>query len=524
MPVVEVQDEIEVEPDHVYVIAPDQSLTLNGDVLHPSKPSEPRAQRRPVDVFFRSLAENQRERAIGIVLSGTGTNGSLGLRFIKSEGGIAIAQDPESAGHAGMPQSAIGTGIVDLVLPPEKMAAALIEVVRHPYVRQPEAVEEPDLDGQLAALLSVLRTQTNLDFRPYRRRTLLRRTHRRMGLHQIEHLSAYLERLRGDPKEARALARDLTINVSGFFRDPQAWKILDERVITPLVRERDANSAIRIWVPGCATGEEAYSLSMLIAERAQEARKTFDVRIFATDVSDHILPTARAGLYPASIAADVGADRLERFFAVEDDSYQIKKSLRDAITFAPQNLLQDPPFSRLDLISCRNVLIYLETEVQRKLLALFHFALRENGHLFLGPAETISGQEGLFQPLSKKWRIYRRLGPTRHDIVDFPLVGIDEVSSVAYQPHETPPHERRGQTLNPFQRTLLERYAPASVLIDRHFGAHAFHGPTGDYLQQPGGEPTANLLAWRATASRRRCAGPCKGRSPKTRKSRPPAA
>jgi two-component system CheB/CheR fusion protein len=316
-----------------------------------------------------------------------------------------------------------------------------------------------------------------------------------MGLHQIEHLSAYLERLRGDPKEASALARDLTINVSGFFRDPQAWKILDEQVIAPLVRERDTNSAIRIWVPGCATGEEAYSLSMLIAERAQGARKAFDVRIFATDVSDHLLPMARAGLYPASIAPDVDVGRLERFFDVEEDSYQAKKGLRDTITFAPQNLLQDPPFSRLDLISCRNVLIYLETDVQRKLLALFHFTLREHGHLFLGPAESISGQEGLFHPVSKKWRIYRRLGPTRHDIVDFPLVGAGEVAADAGRPHDPPPHERRGQTVNSFQRTLLERYAPASVLIDRHFGVHAFHGQTGDYLQQPGGEPSANLLA-----------------------------
>ena len=305
MPVVEVQGELTVEANHVYVIAPDQSLELEGDMLRPSKPSEPRAQRRPVDVFFRSLAENQKERAIGIILSGTGTNGSAGLRFIKSEGGIVIAQDPATAAYAGMPRSAINTGMVDLVLPPHRMAEALVDVVRHPYLLQPEAVAQPDSDGQLSELLGLLRTQTNLDFQPYRRQTLLRRTHRRMGLHQIEHLSAYLERLRADPQETTALARDLTINVSGFFRDPQAWKILDERVIAPLVREREANSAIRMWVPGCATGEEAYSLAMLFLARAEEARKAFDLRIFATDVAHHILPTARAGLYSASIAADI---------------------------------------------------------------------------------------------------------------------------------------------------------------------------------------------------------------------------
>ena len=273
MPVVEVQGEITVEANHVYVIAPDQSLELEGDMLRPSKPSEPRAQRRPVDVFFRSLAENQKERAIGIILSGTGTNGSAGLRFIKSEGGIVIAQDPATAAYAGMPRSAINTGMVDLVLPPHRMAEALVDVVRHPYLLLPEAVAQPDSDGQLSELLGLLRTQTNLDFQPYRRQTLLRRTHRRMGLHQIEHLSAYLERLRADPQETTALARDLTINVSGFFRDPQAWKILDERVIAPLVREREANSAIRMWVPGCATGEEAYSLAMLFLAQLRRRGK-----------------------------------------------------------------------------------------------------------------------------------------------------------------------------------------------------------------------------------------------------------
>src|SRR5919106_4073559 len=487
MPVVEVRGEITVEPDHVYVIAPDQSLELNRNVLHPSKPSEPRAQRRPVDIFFRSLAENQRERAIGIVLSGTGTNGALGLRFIKSEGGIAIAQDPATAAYAGMPQSAISTGIVDLVLPPEKMAGALLDVVRHPYVRQPEVVEQLEPDGQLSALLALLRAQTHLNFEPYRRQTLLRRTHRRMGLHQIQHMSAYLERLRADPQEAAALARDLTISVSGFFRDPQAWKVLDEKVIAPLVAERDPNSALRVWVPGCATGEEAYSLAMLIAARAQEARKSFDLRIFATDVADHLLPTARAGLYPASIADDVGANRLELFFELEDDSYQAKKALRDTITFAPQNLLQDPPFSRLDLISCRNLLIYLEPDVQKKVLALFHFALREHGHLFLGPAENISGQENLFHPVTKKWRIYRRVGPTRHDVVDFPLIG---------------PGARIVET------GRWDALAPREA-----------RPPSG-------GAASRRPIFWRsrATACRRRSAAPCRGQWPTTRKSRAPAA
>jgi two-component system CheB/CheR fusion protein len=495
MPTVEVKGDTRIDPNHVYVIAPDQALSLDGDVLQPSKPSEPRAQRRPIDVFFRSLAENQKERAIAIVLSGTGSNGSAGLRFIKAEGGIAIAQDPDTASHSGMPQNAIATGIVDLVLPPEQMAAALVEMVRHPYVRQPEPVQHPELDGHLSEMLALLRSETKLDFQPYRRQTLLRRTHRRMGLHQIRTMGEYLQRLRADPQEVNALAKDLTINVSGFFRDPEAWRVLDEKVLAPLAREREANSRIRMWVPGCATGEEAYSLAMLFFARADEARKSFDLRIFATDVAQHILPLARAGMYPASIAAEIGDDRLERFFETEDDTYLAKKLLRESITFAPQNLLQDPPFSRLDLISCRNVLIYLEPEVQRKLLALFHFALREGGHLFLGSAEGASGQESLFQAVSKKWRIYRRIGPTRHDIIDFPLIGAHaSAAKSAEQADAAAPLVPR-RAVDPFQRALLERFAPASVLIDRHFDAHAFHGATGDYVQQPGGEPTTNLLA-----------------------------
>jgi PAS domain S-box-containing protein len=344
-------------------------------------------------------------------------------------------------------------------------------------------------------MLALLHSETKLDFQPYRRQTLLRRTHRRMGLHQITTLGEYLQRLRADPQEVNALARDLTINVSGFFRDPEGWRVLDEKVLAPLVREREANSAIRIWVPGCATGEEAYSLAMLFFARAEEAKKSFDLRIFATDVAQHVLPLARAGIYPASIAAEIGDDRLERFFEAEDDTYRAKKLLRDSITFAPQNLLQDPPFSRLDLISCRNLLIYLEPEAQRKVLALFHFALREHGHLFLGPAESVSGQENLFQSVSKKWRIYRRIGPTRHDVVDFPLVGAHAgTAKTVEQSHAGAPLGPR-RAVDPFQRALLERFAPASVLIDRHFDAHASHGPTGDYLEQPGGEPTTNLLA-----------------------------
>jgi two-component system, chemotaxis family, CheB/CheR fusion protein len=495
MPVVEIEGSIEVEPDHVYVIAPDQELTIRGGVVHTNKPTAPRGHRHPVDSFFRSLAEDQGERAIAIVLSGTGTNGSLGLRFIKAEGGIAIAQDPESAGFGGMPRSAIGTGIVDLVLAPEKMPEALLSLARHPYVRQPpEAVVEQTPDEQLHALLTLVRTETGRDFGSYRKRTVLRRIHRRMGLHRIESLPSYFERLRDDTDEIKALAADLTINVTGFFRDPEAWSTLSNKVIAPLVRERPTDSSIRVWVPGCSTGEEAYSMAMLIVEHADAVNKTFDLKVFATDVAEGVLAPARAGIYPASISQDVTPELLERWFEPENDTYFISKALRDTITFAPQNLLQDPPFSRLDLVSCRNLLIYLEPDIQKRLLGLFHFALREGGHLFLGSAETISGQEDLFQAVSTKWRIYRRLGPTRHDVADFPLIEpIDApLAAGAERVTSAPPRPSAGELMD---RALLERYAPASALIDRHFRVHYLRGPTEDYLRPPSGEPSYNLIS-----------------------------
>lgn len=499
MRVVQIAEPITVEPNHVYVIGPDQELTIRQGIIQPNRPTAPRGHRHPVDTFFHSLAEDQGERAIAIILSGTGSNGSLGLRFIKAEGGIVIVQEPDTAGFQGMPRSAIGTGIVDLILPPEKMPEALIELARHSYLRRPAAATLPgEAEGNAAAtlgkVLSLVRAQTNQDFRGYKERTLLRRIHRRMGLHRIEGLGNYIERLRRDSEELAALARDLTINVTGFFRDPEAWQALDQEVIKPLVQKRPSGVTLRVWVPGCSTGEEAYSIAMLVVERAEAARKVFDLRIFATDVAQGVLSSARAGLYPASIEADVSQERLQRFFKRDEDNYRVKQALRETITFAPQNVLQDPPFSRLDLVSCRNFLIYLEPDLQRRVLALFHFSLREGGNLFLGTAETVHGRDELFEPVSKKWRIFRRLGPTRHDVVDFPLVGSAELKMEA-EPGRSAEPEPRAPAREVIDRELLERYAPASVLIDRHHRIQYLRGPVDDYLRTASGEPSLNLLA-----------------------------
>lgn len=495
MPVAEIADGMPIKANSVYVIAPDKSLTLHGDRLILSEPVEPRGHRHPVDVLFASLADQRRERAIAIVLSGTGSNGTQGLKEVQAGGGLTLAQDPETARFDGMPRAAIAAGAADHVFAPEKLPDALLRYIRHGYMAAPDALDTNRADGQLALdpVLAALRTHSGHDFRNYKRSTLQRRIHRRMGLGSISTLADYADRLRADPKEIRALITDLLISVSSFFRDREAWQALDDIVLTPLLTEQKGDTELRFWVPACATGEEAYSLAMLATERAESLRKPLSLKIFATDSREDNLQIAREGIYPAAAAAAIGPERLRRFFEVLEGSYQVRKNLRELVVFAQQNLLRDPPFSRLDLITCRNLLIYLEPEAQKRVIALFHFALREDGHLLLGNAETVGRSEDLFEIVSKKWRIYRRLGPTRHDIVSFPTLG---ASARLEQTQQTENQEQPpARALDLARRALLERYAPASVLVDRNGRILYFHGPTGDYLIQPSGEPTRDLLA-----------------------------
>jgi two-component system, chemotaxis family, CheB/CheR fusion protein len=425
MPVVEITDGITIEANRVHVIAPDKSLTINGDRLCLSKPAELRGHRHPVDVLFASLAEQRRERAIGIVLSGSGNNGSHGLNEIKANGGMTLAQNPETAQFDGMPRSAIAAGAVDHVLTIEEMPDMLLRYIRHRYISEPDGIETdaPNSKSRLDPVLALLQVRSGHDFRSYKRSTLQRRISRRMGLANVKTLPDYAELLRTNPDEITALTKDLMISVTGFFRDPEAWRTLDETVLAPLVAKCAAGTEIRLWVPGCATGEEAYTLAMLAIERAEATHKQFNLKIFATDGQEENLKAARQGTYPEAALTGVSPERMHRFFDPLSGSYRVKKELREGIVFASQNLLRDPPFSHLDLITCRNLLIYLEPEAQKKVISLFHFALQDGGHLFLGNAETIGGHDELFETVSKKWRIYRRIGPTRHDLVDFPVFG-----------------------------------------------------------------------------------------------------
>ena len=494
MPVAEIEDGMAVHPDHVYVIAPNHDVTLDGDTLRLMRPSQPRGRRHPVDVLFKSLAEQRRERAAAIVLSGTGTNGTQGLKEIKAAGGLILVQDPGAARFDGMPRSAIGAGLADHVLTAGDMPGALRRYFQHGYVVSPEspqrwaAARQPEI-GQLLALL---RAHSGQDFRSYKPATLLRRINRRMSLKGLPELGGYLDLLRSDPGELQALVRDLLINVTSFFRDAEAWAALDEIVIAQLVADREDGASIRVWVPACSTGEEAYSIAMLLTECAEAAHKQFDLKVFASDLLEDNLNAARAGVYPGASVETLPAKRIRRFFERLDGSYQIRRTLRDLVVFARQDLLREPPFSRMDLITCRNMLIYIEPEAQRRAVALFHFALREGGRLFLGSAETIGRADDLFDTVSKKWRIFRRIGPTRHDIVNFPLHGGHPASDRAEAAFaQEPPSVRLTETA---RRVLLDRYAPASVLVDQRGRVVYFHGETGGYLKQPSGEPTRDLL------------------------------
>jgi two-component system CheB/CheR fusion protein len=494
MVVLQVEDGMPVEANHVYVIRPGRTLTIKDGALHLGARLEKPANNRPVDDFFKSLAEEQRERAICILFSGMGSNGTAGAQAVKAVGGVGIAQDPDSAKFPSMPRHLIEAGYADFVLRPEDIPEVLLRYAEHPYARSRGSSDlaQPDLRPHISEVLALLRARTRQDFSGYKKPTLFRRIERRMGLNQITSLPDYVKLLRKTAAEISLLADDLLIHVTGFFRDAEAWEALRERVVEPLIAKRDGDAPVRCWVTACSSGEEAYSLAMLLTEAAEKQSKELDIKVFATDMADRSLAHARAGVYPGGIETEISPERLERFFDKEDGVYRVKRSLRERVVFAPQNVLQDPPFSRLDICTCRNLLIYLEPPMQRRVLMLLHFGLREDGILFLGSSETVSPADELFEPVDKKTRIFRRVGPTRHGAVEFPLL-------VSGRAPEREPLESRGvprATIGQItNKALLDRYTPPAVTVDRSHRIVFFHGDTSPYLGQPSGEPTHNLLA-----------------------------
>jgi two-component system CheB/CheR fusion protein len=495
MKVLQITDGMPVQPNHVYVIPPKAFVTLRGQTLHLASPSEPRGLRMPIDIFFRSLAEERGKDAICIVLSGTGTDGTRGLQAVKQQGGRAIVQDPETAGYDGMPKSAIATGLVDEVCPPEDMAHYLLGASEPPgpdLARARPLVAMPDAE-QIDPVLALLKVRLNFDFSYYKKTTLVRRAERRMGMLNVSDMAGYLGILREDDDELKALFKDLLISVTSFFRDPETMQELSEKVVPELVYRVSGDRPLRIWIPGCATGEEAYSIAILFVEGFRAAGITPSYQIFATDVDKEALEVGRNGTYSDSIRADVTPERLNRFFTQDGQTFRVNNELRENVVFAAQNLIADPPFSRMDLISCRNLLIYLTPQIQKKIIPLFSFALRTDGYLCLGTSETVGRYGDLFRQIGKKIRIYQKIRAAGQNLLSFPVSSDDGFSSAALA-HGAELQSRSVSHEDLVHRTLLDVFAPAAVLIDQNMTVQYFHGRTHAYLSQPVGEPTRNLL------------------------------
>src|SRR5580692_1456991 len=416
MTVQQAADGMPLEREHVYLIPPGSYLSIHDGALRLSEPLERHGARLPYDFFLRSLAEELGERAICVILSGTGGDGSLGLKAVKEKGGLVIAQDPAEAEYDGMPRSAMLTGAVDLVLPVAKIPEILAK-----YGRRKGLAPDDHPPDRLTEVVDLLRTNTPHDFSLYKPGTLLRRIERRMALAGVDDSGRYLDMLRQDAGELELVAKDLLINVTSFFRDPNAFELLAKDVIPNLVHRHPSDRPLRVWVAGCSTGEETYSLAMLFLEEIAAAKRNIKLQIFASDVDEDAVALAREGRYPESIVADVSPARLARFFTQEEHTYRVVPELRGVVVFTAQDVLADPPFSRLDLISCRNLLIYLRSEAQEKVLLLFHFALREGGVLMLGGSESVGSLDDRFEPISKTQRIYRQIGHSRPREVGFPI-------------------------------------------------------------------------------------------------------
>ena len=498
MNVFEVKDGMKVEPNCAYIIPPNRDMSVLHGVLHLMELVAPRGLRLPIDSFFRSLAQDRREQAICIVLSGTGTDGTLGVRAVKGEGGMAMVQQPESAGYDGMPRSAIATGLADYILPPSEMPEQLIKYVRHAFGRVVErkvAAPAPKATDWLQKVFVLLRAQTGHDFSYYKRNTILRRIERRMTVHQIEQQADYVRYLQENPVEVETLFRELLIGVTNFFRDPGAFDALEEKVIPALFTDRPPDQPVRLWVPGCSTGEEAYSIAILVQEHMDKLGRDFPVQFFGTDIDPDAIDTARLGIYPDSIAVDVTPERLRRFFTKQDNTYQIKRNIRDMLVFSIQNVIKDPPFSRMDLISCRNLLIYMGEELQKKLVPLFHYSLNQDSYLFLGTSEAISGFVDLFGIIDRKWKLFQRKGavPAYRPVVNFPapVLALDADRT---QMDRGDRRIEKDDFRSLAERMLLDDYSPACVIINEKYETLYVYGHTGKYLEQATGEASLNIL------------------------------
>jgi two-component system CheB/CheR fusion protein len=496
MKVRQVKDQTKVRPECVYVIPPNKDMSILHGVLHLLEPAAPRGLRLPIDFFLRSLAQDQHERSVGVILSGMGSDGTLGLRAIKEKAGVVLVQEPATAKFDSMPRSAIDAGLADIVAPVAELPGKILAYLkRTPLIAKSEAALEDNTQNTLGKAIILLRVHTGQDFSLYKKNTLYRRIERRMGIHQIDKMPTYIRYLQENPQELDLLFKELLIGVTNFFRDPTAWEQLRDEAIPELLANRPAGQALRAWVPGCSTGEEAYSLAMVFKEAVQKLKHKghFALQVFATDLDPDAIDKARQGFFPKNIAADVSPERLAHFFAREERGYRLRKEIREMVIFAPQNLIMDPPFTKLDILSCRNLLIYLAPDVQKKLIPLFHYNLNPSGILFLGSAETVGSFTDLFTPLRGKSRLFRRTESVlRSEPVEFP----PSFSAPPPGAPQTRPAPKAPPSLQSLaDQLILQRYAPPAALVNDKGDIFYICGRTGKYLEPAAGKANWNIFA-----------------------------
>ncbi|MCX6701400.1 MAG: PAS domain-containing protein, partial [Methanomicrobiales archaeon] len=491
----EAVDQTKVQPNHVYIIPPAKDMAIFHGALHLSIPEQARGLRLPIDSFFRSLAEDQGERSICVILSGSGSDGTLGLRAIHGAGGVSFVQEPSTAKYDGMPTSAVQSGLATYVMPVDKITEQLVIYVKTiTDTGVPPAPPVPTALSAMRRIMMLLRSKTGNDFSQYKQSTIRRRIDRRMVVHNLTEMDAYARYLQENPAEVNTLFKELLINVTSFFRDKEAFDALDKKVILQLFENKPEHYIFRVWVPGCASGEEAYSIAMLFREHMDGIKQEWKVQIYATDIDEDAIATARAGLYPPNIAIDVSPDRLHRFFTKEDAGFRIKKEIREMVVFAIQNVIKDPPFTKMDLISCRNLLIYLDTELQNRVIPAFHYALKPEGALFLSPTEGIGNFTDLFTPLDKKWKIYHvkpSLASARTLVAQrFAWTG----EQTEKGPVALPGKMDKTNFAELTKRVLLQSFAPPSVITDENGDIVYVHGDLGKYLQPAQGQASINVI------------------------------
>lgn len=494
MEISEVVDHTKVQPNHIYVIPPNKDMAIFKSVLHLMDPTKARGFRKPIDNFLRSLAEDQMGKAVGIVLSGTGTEGTLGLKQIKGQGGLSIVQKPDTAKYDGMPRSAIAADAHDFILPVKEMPNMLMKYAKNrKFGLEKKSTKIDTAKNLLEKIFIVLRNETGCNFGDYKSSTVIRRIDKRMALNQIDKLENYLKYIQRDQEEVRKLFKELLIGVTSFFRDTEAYEALKKAIIPEILDKKQNGETIRIWVAGCSTGEEAYSLAILFDEEIRKCSKNLKVQIFASDIDGDTINLARQGIYPETIAADVGTKRLTRYFLKDKTTFRIKKEIRDQIIFAEHNLIKDPPFSKQDLVSCRNLLIYLTQEAQQRVFTIFHYALNPDGILFLGSSESLGELANIFKVIDRKNKIFKHKNVVTAKVPDISQL-FKEQSRIVLEsplPIKFQPRENLARVT---ERLLLTRYAPACAIINNEGDAVYFSGNTGKYLQPSPGEAKLNIV------------------------------